>query len=405
MKVFSWQGFTIAERFKIIDLINHTQKKELQGFFLLYPAISINKSITLYCGDSFMLGKTQPKNLCLLRLSAIGDVCHAVAMVQHIQRQLPKTKITWVIGKIEASLLKDLDGVEFVTFDKNAGLQAYLDLRAEFKERKFDVLLHMQVALRASIASLCIPARVKIGFDRRRAIEGQWLFTNRRIKSQVQPHVLDGFMGFTEALGLSTSPPHWNMPLSDEDELWASDQFSDEKPLAIICPAASKAERNWHSEGYAKIAEHLSDKGFLVLVCGGPTTMEILLAADIEQKSNCKIMNMVGKTSLKQLLALLKRAHLVIAPDTGPAHMAVTVGTPVIGLYAHSNPYRTGPYLYQDYVVSCYQQAIKIQYKKPVDLIPWGTRAKGKHLMNGITVTQVKDKVRQLLNEHYPEMN
>jgi heptosyltransferase I len=347
---------------------------------------------------------TVPKNLCLLRLSAIGDVCHAVAMVQQIQAQYPTTKITWVIGKIEASLLKNLPGVEFVIFDKQAGLQGYLDLRRALKGRNFDVLLHMQVALRASLASLCIPAKVKIGFDRLRAKEGQWLFTNKKILSQKNPHVLDGFLGFAKALGVKTQAPSWNMPISDEDQLWASQIISSNKPIAIISPAASKAERNWHSEGYAKTVDHLIECGFDVVICGGPTTAEKLLAEEINTLSQYSLTNLVGETSLKQLLALLKIAHIVIAPDTGPAHMAVTVGTPVIGLYAHSNPLRTGPYNYQQYVVSCYQSSVQQQYNTPLDKLPWGVRAKGNGLMNAITVSQVKDAVKQVIADHYPEL-
>ena len=352
-----------------------------------------------------MLGQmTAPKNLCLLRLSAIGDVCHAVAMVQQIQAQYPSTKITWVIGKIEASLLKGLPGVEFVIFDKKAGLQGYLDLRKALKGRHFDVLLHMQVALRASLASLCIPAKIKIGFDRLRAKEGQWLFTNQKILPQKNPHVLDGFLGFAQALGIETYPPTWNIPISDEDQLWASEAVSSDKPIAVISPAASKAERNWHSEGYAKIADQLIERGFDVVICGGPTTAEKLLAEEINTLSQYSLNNLVGETSLKQLLAILKLAHLVIAPDTGPAHMAVTVSTPVIGLYAHSNPQRTGPYNSQQYVVSCYQSAVEQQYNTALSKLPWGVRAKGSGLMNAITVGQVADKVKQVIADHYPEL-
>jgi len=347
---------------------------------------------------------TVPKNLCLLRLSAIGDVCHAVAMVQHIQKHWPSTKITWVIGKVEASLLQGLTNVEFVVFDKKAGFKGYMDLREQLKDRQFDVLLHMQVALRASLASLCIPAKVKIGFDRQRAIEGQWLFTNQKIAPQKQPHVLDGFMGFAQALGLPSVKPQWHMPLSDQDSLWAGEQFLDDKPIAVICPAASKAERNWTVQGYAAIAEHLHRRGFTLAICGGPTELEKQLARDIQAACAVDITNLVAKTSLKQLLAVLKLAHLVIAPDTGPAHMAVTVGTPVIGLYAHSNPHRTGPYLYQHYVVSCYQEAVQEQYHKPLSKLPWGTRAKGQDLMQGIGIDEVKDKIRQVIADHYPEL-
>ncbi len=361
-----------------------------------------------------MLGQLSvPKNLCLLRLSAIGDVCHAVAMVQNIQRQWPESKITWVIGKIEASLLQGMAGVEFVIFDKLAGLQGYRDLRAKLKGRKFDVLLHMQVALRASLASLCIPAKVKIGFDNQRAKEAQWLFTNKKVAAQAEPHVLDGFMGFAEALGLEASAPIWHMPITDEEQLWASEKLSannkTDKPIAIICPAASKAERNWHAEGYSQAAEHLNARGFKVVICGGPTTMEKLLAEAIISRSEFSvgennILNLVGETSLKQLLAVLKVAHLVIAPDTGPAHMAVTVGTPVVGLYAHSNPKRTGPYLYPQYVVSAYEAAIQLQYSKSVKQLPWGTRAKGKDLMMQISITQVNQTIDRLIADNYAEL-
>mgnify|MGYP003875808487 CR=1 FL=1 len=325
-------------------------------------------------------------------------------MVQQIQRQWPETKITWVIGKIEAALLQGLDNVEFVIFDKKAGWQGYRELRAQLKGRHFDLLLHMQVAFRASLASLCIPAKVKIGFDRKRAIEGQWLFTNKQIAPQQAPHVLDGFMGFARALGLEVASPTWQMPVADQDLLWASERLAEDKPVAVICPAASKAERNWHAKGYAQAADHLAGLGFLPVVCGGPTPLEQQLAVEICKLSQARVENLVGKTSLKQLLAVLKLAHLVIAPDTGPAHMAVTVGTPVIGLYAHSNPHRTGPYLYQHYVVSCYRQAVEKQYGKPLSKLPWGTRAKGSELMDNITFEQVKDKIRQLLADHYPEL-
>lgn len=356
-----------------------------------------------------MLGQLSvPKNLCLLRLSAIGDVCHAVAMVQNIQRQWPQTKITWVIGKIEASLLQGMDGVEFVIFDKRAGIQGYRDLRSKMKGRHFDVLLHMQVALRASVASLFIPAKVKIGFDRQRAKEGQWLFTNKKIAAQTEPHVLDGFLGFSAALGLDITSPAWKMPINDEDHLWASETLSAcgdmDKPIAVICPAASKAERNWHAEGYSQTADHLIKRGFHIVICGGPTTMEELLAETIISRSAHDITNLVGKTTLKQLLAILKIAHLVIAPDTGPAHMAVTVGTPVVGLYAHSNPKRTGPFLYLQYVVSAYEQAVLSQYRQASQQLPWGTRAKGKELMMQISIGEVRKMIDRVISDYYPEL-
>ncbi|NMH66696.1 glycosyltransferase family 9 protein [Shewanella salipaludis] len=333
------------------------------------------------------------ESLCLLRLSAIGDVCHAVAMVQAIQRQKPGIEITWVLGKVEYQLLKHLPGIEFVIFDKSQGWRSYLNLYRALKGRRFDVLLHMQVALRASIASLAISARVRMGFDRARAKEGQWLVTNHRVAPLAQPHVLDGFMGFARELGVTDLTPRWDIPVPPADSEFAQALIADGEKVLVICAAASKAERNWLPERYAAVAEHAAGKGYRVLLCGGPTALEKDLAGAIEQACGASLENLVGRTSLTQLLALLKRASIVLAPDTGPLHMAVTQGTPVIGLYAHSNPGRTGPYLFRDSVVSVYDEAMASQHQGPV---PWGTRAKGEHLMELISVAAVVTKFEAL---------
>ena len=375
-------------------------------------------TVSLYCGDSLMPGQiSQPKSLCLLRLSALGDVCHAVALVQHIQRSFPDIKITWVIGKVEANLLADLPNVEFVIFDKRAGISGYTDLRDKMKGRKFDVLLHMQVALRASIASLCIPAKVKIGFDKKRAIEGQWLFTNQKVTAQQEPHVLEGFMAFAERLGIPTLnealsssvsgpsglsiQPLWTMPIADDDISSTAKLVNSNKAIALLCPAASKPERNWHSEGYAKAADYLSSLGYYVVLSGSPTPVEVELAQQIEDKSQSTLLNLVGKTSLKQVLALIKSADMVLAPDTGAVHMAVAVGTPAIGLYAHSNPKRTGPYLYQQYVVNYYEASILQQQGKSSSELKWGIRAKGDNLMQQITIEDVIEKINAVRMHEY----
>ncbi len=338
-------------------------------------------------------------SICILRLSAIGDVCHAVAAVQALQRHYPQAKITWIIGKVEAMLLQGLPGVEFVVFDKKLGFAAYGDLKRKLAGQQFDVLLHMQVALRANLASLVIDAKRKIGFDWQRAKELHALFMRERIAEQPSPHVLDGFAGFVRHLGVPfapdrDNPPVWQMPLTEADEAFArshlaSNETSKARTL-ILCPAASKAERNWLPARYAAIADYAAQQGFRVFICGGPTPLEQQLATDIISHANSELVNLVGKTSLKQLLAILKHASVVIAPDTGPAHMAVTVGTPVIGLYAHSNPDRTGPYTYRHYVVEVYHRNLQTQFGKTAQELPWGQRIKGAELMAQISVEAVQ---------------
>lgn len=332
------------------------------------------------------------ESICILRLSAIGDVCHAVAVVQAIQRVHPNVQITWVIGKVEAMLLKGLPGVRFVVFDKRGGLAAYRQLRKDLPET-FDVLLHMQVALRANLAAGCIKAKRKIGFAKSVSKELHGLFVTERAPLAHKPHVLDGFAAFAEAIGVTITRPEWQLPISLQERSFAVGSLKSIKeqgrPVLLVSPSASKAERNWLPERYAAVMAHAYSQGFALVMCGGPTAGEAQLAQAILQQLPAPVLDLVGKTSLKQLLALISEAAIVLSPDSGPAHMATTQGVPVIGLYAHSNPARTGPYFSLESTIDAYSQHILQQTGKPANQLPWGTRAKGEDLMSAITVKQV----------------
>jgi heptosyltransferase I len=344
------------------------------------------------------LFSTAPTSICILRLSAIGDVCHAIATVQAIQRQWPSTKITWVAGKLEAQLLQHIHGIEVISFDKKQGWRSYLQLRKQLQDRNFDILLHMQAALRASIASLMIKAKIKLGFDKARAKDGQWLFTNCKIENAKSAHVLDGFMAFAKKLGVQDLTVKWDLNIPLESHQKAA-QLIANKPTFIICPAASKAYKNWTVEGYSALANHAIKQGFQVFICGAPTLIEKELAEAIVDNSNQQAINLIGKTSLIELLALIKQASILLAPDTGPTHMATMVNTPVIGLYAHHNPKRTGPYTQLNHVVSVYEKLISKQTDKEIKELPWRARVKDEHAMQEISIDSVITMFDKVIKE------
>lgn len=339
-----------------------------------------------------------PKTLCLIRLSAIGDCVHAVAMVQAIQSQWPETLIVWIMGKLEAQLLGDLVGVEVITFDKKAGFRGYWQIWRQLRHIRFDALLHMQSALRASLLSMGIKAKVTLGFDKQRAGDGQSLFTNHKVTSPESPHVLDGFMAFARELGIKELIPKWSIPTSPEDNHWAKQQING-KPTLLISPAASKAFKNWTSAGYAALADHAANKGLQVFLCGGPSAAEQVIAQEIMQQCQSSPFNLIGKTNLKQLMALIKQAHMVLAPDTGPTHMATAAGIPVLGLYAHHNPKRTGPYHCQQYIVSAYERLITKQTGKMLSELSWRSRLKDDNAMQQLTINEVKHAFDRLLSD------
>lgn len=345
------------------------------------------------------LFSSAPESVCFLRLSAIGDTCHAVAAVQALQKHWPSTKVTWIIGKVEAQLLDGLEGVELIVFDKKQGLKGMQKVWSQLKGRRFDALIHMQLALRASLLTVGIKAKYKVGFNFKRAKEGQWLFTNKKISDTTSQHVLDSFMSFIEYLGVPKSPPSWQLPISSNEEAFAQ-QALNGLPTIIISPAASKDERNWLTERYAQLSDWLVEQGYQVALCGSPSDREMKLGQDIVNTAKQPILNLTGQTSLKQLAAILKQAKVVIAPDSGPAHIATTQGTPVIGLYGHSNPKRTGPYNNLDSVASVYEQFVEQQQGKPAEQLPWSTRVKGEHIMQSITLEMVQSKLQPLLSQH-----
>lgn len=339
-----------------------------------------------------------PRSVCLLRLSAIGDTCHAVAVLRTLQRAWPETKFTWIIGKTEARLMSLIGGVELIIVDKRAGLAARREMRRQLRQREFDVLLHMQLAFRASLIARCVRAPVKLGFDRARARELQWLFTNQRIPARAREHVLDSFFGFAEALGVRERVVSWDIPLPQDALDYAAKLIPDERPTLVISPCSSHSLRNWRAEHYAAVADHAaSQHGMRVILCGGPTPLERETGAAIEAAARTPVINQIGRDTLPQMLALLERATLLVAPDSGPAHMATMVRTPVIGLYAATNPARSGPYLSRPWCVNAYGEAARKFRGKTPEQLPWTEKIEEPGVMDLITVGQVTAKVDQAL--------
>jgi heptosyltransferase I len=339
-----------------------------------------------------------PSTVCILRLSALGDACHIVPIVRTLQRAWPATQLTWIIGKAEARLMSLVDGVEFITVDKRAGLLARHALREQLRGRHFDVLLHMQLAFRASLVAHSVSATIKLGFDRARARDLQWLFTNARIAARAREHVLDSFFGFPAALGIKDRLLEWNIPLPENARAYAERLIPDARPTLIISPCSSHVLRNWRAERYAAVADYAARKHHMrVILCGGPSTLETDMGAAIEKAAGTELINQIGRDTLPELLALLGRATALVTPDSGPAHMATMVGTPVVGLYAATNPARSGPYLSRLWCVDAYAQAAQRFRGCSPEKLPWTEKIEQRGVMDLITVEQVTAKLDELL--------
>jgi heptosyltransferase I len=339
-----------------------------------------------------------PRSVCILRLSAIGDTCHIVPVLRTLQDAWPTTRFTWIIAKTESRLMRLIEEVEFIIVDKRAGLGGWAAVRRELSGRSFDVLLHMQVALRASLIALAVRAPVKLGFDRARARELQWLVTNARVAKREREHVLDSFFGFTQALGIEARSLRWDVPLPQAAEEYARALIPDAQPTLIISPCSSHVQRNWRTERYAAVAEHaVRSQGMRVILVGGPSALEEATGAAIVRAARVPLVNQIGRDTLPELLALLARATVLLSPDSGPVHMATMVGTPVVGLYAATNPARSGPYLSQQWCVNAYAAAARRYRGREPEELPWTTKIEEPGVMDLIRVDEVVAKLDELL--------
>jgi len=339
------------------------------------------------------------QHVCLLRLSAIGDACHAAAALRAFQSAWPQTRFTWIIGKLEAKLMTALlPEIEFITFDKSATLEELWRLRGALRARRFDLLLDLQLSFRASLVSSLVSAPIKLGFDRARARELQWWFTNARIAPATNEHVLDSFMGFARACGIEPGAPRWDLELPAGALEYARGIVTDERPTLLISPCSSHTARNWSAERYAAVADYAAHVHHMrVVLVGGRTVIEAEMGARIAAAMRFAVVNQIGKDTLPELLGLLSQSTVLLSPDSGPAHMATMVGLPVIGLYAATNPARAGPYYSRQWCVDKYDAAAQKYLGKPAAQIPWTTKIERSGVMDLIGVSDVTAKLDALM--------
>nr|WP_255784080.1 glycosyltransferase family 9 protein [Lysobacter chinensis] len=333
----------------------------------------------------------------MLRLSALGDVTHVLPLVHTLRDAWPQARLAWVIGRGEHRLLDGLPGVSFFEYDKKTGLAGMRALRRELRQYlgttdRFDALLQMQLAARANLLSAFVPARRRIGYDRRRSKELHGLFVNERIPGRSPlrtpgPHVLDVLGSFCEPLGLQRGPVRWELPVPADAREWAAAQWPAEGgPVLLISPCSSHTLRNWRAERYAAVADHAAACGWRIALCGGRSTLERETADAIVAAMRQPVLDLVGKDTLKQLPALLERADLVMSPDSGPTHIANAMGTRVLGLHAATDPNRSGPYSDRRYCVDRYDDAARRYRGRPASELRWGSRIEHEGVMDLVTV-------------------
>jgi heptosyltransferase I len=306
---------------------------------------------------SAAVGRRVPDNICIVMMSAVGDAVHVLPVINALKRANPQTRVTWVLQPGPAALVRGHRSVdEIIIFDRARGLAAFAHVAAELARRQFDLVINLQVYFKAGIVTAFTHAPVKLGFDRARARDFNWLFTNRKIPVRPVQHVQDQYFEFLTALGVSPEPVEWDLGPWPNERAWQQSFTSSiDRPIASIVIATSKPEKDWIPERWAEVADALHEQyGMQVLLVGGKSERELSAERMVMDGARHKPHSALG-SGLRNLVSILDASALVLSPDTGPLHMAVALDRPVISLMGYTNPKRTGPYRrFNDLIVDAY---------------------------------------------------
>jgi heptosyltransferase I len=290
-------------------------------------------------------------------MSAVGDAVHVLPVINALKRANPTTRITWVLQPGPAALVRGHRSVdEIIVFDRARGWRAFAHVRSELAKRKFDLVINLQVYFKAGLVTGFTRAPVKLGFDRSRARDFNWLFTNRKIPAHPVQHVQDQYFEFLSALGVSPEPVEWDLgPREDEREWQRRFTSTIRRPIASIVVATSKPEKDWIPDRWVEVADALYEQfGMQIVLVGGKSEREAAAARIIMEKAKYEPRSELG-SGLRNLVSILDSSALVLSPDTGPLHMSVALNRPVISLMGYTNPKRTGPYRkFHDLIIDAY---------------------------------------------------
>jgi heptosyltransferase I len=298
--------------------------------------------------------------VCIVMMSAVGDAVHVLPVITALKRANPSTRITWILQPGPATLVRGHPLVdEILLFDRSAGVRGFLDIRRELRTRRFDLVINLQVYFKAGIITSFTHAPVKLGFDRARARDFNWLFTTDKIAPHAMQHVQDQYFEFCDWLKVPHERAEWGLgPWPDERE-WQGEFYSKlERPAAPIVVATSKPDKDWMPERWAEVCDALyADFGLQPVLVGGRSPREEHAERVILERTRVKPVSALG-SGLRKLVSIFDGAALVLSPDTGPLHISVALDRPVVSLIGYSNPKRVGPYRkFRDLMIDVYGES------------------------------------------------
>jgi heptosyltransferase I len=350
-----------------------------------------------------------PSSIAVLRMSALGDVVMSLPLLRTLQKAFPGAKLHWIVARPFHTIVEGLDGVELIVIDKPRGPLSYWRLYRQMRQYEFDWLLVPHASMRANLVMAVTRAKRKIGFGELHSRDLQHLFVDEFVPARPE-HLIDSFLRFAEYVGASERVLEFGLPVTEEERAWARAQLAACAGIKLaVVLASSKAERNWPLERYREALNRIAARWPLtVVLVGGQGEAERALAASLKEGLAAPVVDLVGRTSLRQLAALMGEVDALLAPDTGPLHIAEAMGTPVVGLYAVAPSKKTGPYLEPQWSVDVFAEAAATILGRGVERLGWHSRVHDARALRLIRVDAVVDRLEALFADrgyqHIPPM-
>lgn len=297
--------------------------------------------------------KINPHNILIIKLSSLGDVVHALPALRALRLKFPAARISWMVNRgLEGILEGNPDLDEIILFDRKRWGRWY-DRRAleelktfvtDLRARQFDLMIDLQGLLRSGLIAALTHAPIRVGFANAREFSPLF-YTHKIAVPDDDIHAVDRYLLATSFLGAEVDEVVFPIAAGEEDEAWAKQQVGHiprDQPLVLINPSARWITKQWPLERFAEVCRQLAAEGIPVALIGGHEDAE--RCQRLQELAGMSLPDLSGKTTIKQLAALMRHASLLLTNDSGPMHMAVAVGLPVVAIFGPTNPSRTGPY-------------------------------------------------------------
>lgn len=336
------------------------------------------------------------KNILVIKLSAIGDVIHALPVSQALKETYPDAHLTWVVEPPAYDLLTNNPYIdEIIVFykkefkTKKGFKKRFFSLWNTLRARKYDVVLDLQGLGKSGILALMARGKKKIGTCDMRELSG--LISKPTVGQHAQGHIVERYLDVARAIGCSVDRVATPICATRAEKQNAARYLREggvSGAYAVLAVGTNWENKCWHPTAFAQLADWLCIEGITPVLIGGGAKDEVR-AREIEANMQAQAVNLIGKTTLKELSVIIRGARVFIGGDTGPTHMAAGLGVPTIELMGPTDANRNGPYGQRENAIEieadC-KYCWKRKCRKEIDCL------------GQITVQQVIEKVKPYLS-------